>query len=148
MRYGVERAMTIGRSEPSDINTKLMPPTPPHVVVMFGATGDLARRKLLPGLLHLSQAGLLPECRIVGTSLDDLSDEEFRSFARKACDEFGTRPISDQEWSAFDHKLSYVAQAAGPEGLARVVARAEKALGGEPSRLHYLNAPPLSPHGA
>ncbi|MCW3044714.1 MAG: glucose-6-phosphate dehydrogenase, partial [Actinobacteria bacterium] len=47
-----------------------MPPVMPHVLVLFGATGDLARRKLLPGLLHLIQAGLLPECQIVGTSLD------------------------------------------------------------------------------
>ena len=44
----------------------------PHVVVLFGATGDLARRKLLPGMLHLCEAGLLRDCRIVGTSLDDL----------------------------------------------------------------------------
>jgi glucose-6-phosphate 1-dehydrogenase len=129
-------------NEPSDINTKLMVPTQPHVIVMFGATGDLARRKLLPGLLHLSQAGLLPACRIVGTSLDELDDDEFRAFARKACDEFGGRPISDEEWSAFDHMLRYVPQSAGSEGLARSVERAEKALGGEPRRLHYLSVPP------
>ena len=40
----------------------------PHVVVMFGATGDLARRKLLPGLLHLSCSKLAPEMRVIGTS--------------------------------------------------------------------------------
>ena len=51
----------------------------PHVIVLFGATGDLARRKLLPGLFHLSRAGLLPECRIVATSLEDLDDEEYRA---------------------------------------------------------------------
>jgi len=56
----------------------LFPPTPtllPHVIVLFGATGDLAARKLLPGLLHLSQSGLLPDFRIVGTSLSELTDE-------------------------------------------------------------------------
>ena len=47
----------------------------PYVIVLFGASGDLARRKLLPGLLHLSLAGLVPDCRIIGTSLDDLDDE-------------------------------------------------------------------------
>ena len=60
----------------------LFPPTPtllPHVIVLFGATGDLAARKLLPGLLHLSQSGLLPDFRIVGTSLSELTDEEFRA---------------------------------------------------------------------
>ncbi len=46
----------------------------PHVIVLFGATGDLARRKLLPGLLRLSYSGLLPECQIVGTSLEELDD--------------------------------------------------------------------------
>ncbi|MDQ6947149.1 MAG: glucose-6-phosphate dehydrogenase, partial [Actinomycetota bacterium] len=52
-----------------------MTPLAPHVIVLFGAGGDLARRKLLPGLLHLAQAGLLPDCRIIATSLEDLDDE-------------------------------------------------------------------------
>ena len=60
----------------------------PHVIVLFGATGDLARRKLLPGLLRLSHAGLLPECQIVGTSLDDFDDLDFHNFALTACEEF------------------------------------------------------------
>ena len=47
----------------------------PHVVVLFGATGDLSRRKLLPGLLRLWEAGLLEDARIVGTSLEDLDTE-------------------------------------------------------------------------
>jgi len=42
----------------------------PQVVVLVGATGDLARRKLLPGLFHLSNAGFIPGCRIIGVSLD------------------------------------------------------------------------------
>ena len=59
----------------------------PHVVVLFGATGDLSRRKLLPGLLHLFQAGLLDDTRIIGSSLDEMDDEEFVALARKACEE-------------------------------------------------------------
>ena len=51
--------------------------TAPYVIVLFGATGDLAKRKLLPGLLRLTQAGLLPEARIVGTSLEEIDTEEF-----------------------------------------------------------------------
>ena len=39
----------------------------PHVIVLFGATGDLAARKLLPGLLHLSISGLMPDYRIIGS---------------------------------------------------------------------------------
>jgi glucose-6-phosphate 1-dehydrogenase len=129
-------------TDPSDIIPSLMAPVKPHVIVLFGATGDLARRKLLPGLLHLSLAGLVSDCRIVGTSLDELDDEAFRTFARKACTEFSSRTISDEQWAAFAGKLRYVPQEKGPVGLAARVAEAEKELGGEPRRLHYLSVPP------
>ena len=56
----------------------------PQVVVLVGATGDLARRKLIPGLLHLARAGFIPGCRIIGVSLDPLDAEAFRNFAREA----------------------------------------------------------------
>jgi Glucose-6-phosphate dehydrogenase, NAD binding domain len=72
-----------------------MPPAMPHVLVLFGATGDLAKRKLLPGLLHLLQAGLLPDCQIVGTSLDALDDEGFRCFARGACAQFARDDVPE-----------------------------------------------------
>jgi glucose-6-phosphate 1-dehydrogenase len=116
----------------------------PHVIILVGATGDLARRKLLPGLFHLSQAGLLPECRIVGTSLDDLSPGEFRQFARQACDEFARFAVTDAHWAAFEQHLTYISQTVGPAGLAGVVAGCEKDLGGEPRRLHYLSVPPAA----
>jgi len=87
------------RNDPTDINSSLISPLKPHVMVLFGATGDLARRKLLPGLFHLAQAGLLPECRIVGTSLDDLDDEGFRCFARGALDEFAHHGVPDDDWT-------------------------------------------------
>ena len=80
----------------------------PHVVVLFGATGDLARRKLLPGLLRLFEAGLLDDCRIVGTSLEDLDDEQFEKLARAACEEFGKGDITDDRWAPFAAMLSYV----------------------------------------
>jgi glucose-6-phosphate 1-dehydrogenase len=116
----------------------------PHVIVLFGATGNLARRKLLPGLLHLSQAGLLPECRIVGTALDDLDDEGFRMIAREACDESDRRDISLSAWAAFEKKLGFVPQSAGPDGLADRVRRFEAELGGDVSLLHYLSVPPAA----
>jgi len=131
-------------TDPSDIVPSLMSPVKPHVIVLFGATGDLARRKLIPGLLHLSLAGLVSDCRIVGTSLDDFDDEAFRIFARKACDEFSSQTISDQQWTAFAANLHYVPQAKGPVGLKAKVAAAERELGGEPRRLHYLAVPPAA----
>jgi len=129
-------------TDPSDIVPSLMAPVKPHVIVLFGATGDLSRRKLLPGLLHLWLAGLVSDCRIVGTSLDDFDDTGFRNFARAACEEFSNRAVSDDQWVAFASKLHYVPQGRGAAGLAAVVADAEAALGGEPRRLHYLSVPP------
>jgi glucose-6-phosphate 1-dehydrogenase len=120
------------------------PPLLPHVIVLFGATGDLAARKLLPGLLHLSQSGMLPDFRIVGTSLSELTDEEFRHLARHACDQYATGKISLLEWAGFEQKLSFVPQSTGPAGLAAAVTLAENALGGEARRLHYLSIPPAS----
>ena len=56
-----------------------------HVLVLFGATGDLARRKLLPGLFRLAAANMLPErYRIIGSSPSELSDVEFRQHAHAA----------------------------------------------------------------
>ncbi|QXC60724.1 glucose-6-phosphate dehydrogenase [Aquihabitans sp. G128] len=128
--------------EPSDASSTLMDPLRPHVIVLFGATGDLSRRKLLPGLLHLSRAGLVPDCRIVASSLDDLDDDGFRAFARTACDEFGRGHITDAEWAAFSAKLRYVSQGAGAPRLAEVVGEAEASLTGQSRRLHYLSVPP------
>ncbi len=134
--------MKRSNQRPQDADAEAMPPLHPHVIVLFGATGDLARRKLLPGLLHLSLAGLIPECRIVGTSLDDLDDERFRNFAREACNEFCHTAFSEDQWAAFRQQLSFVGQSGGPEALGQAVTKAEGALRGEPRRLHYLSIPP------
>ncbi|MDX6231509.1 MAG: glucose-6-phosphate 1-dehydrogenase, partial [Nocardioidaceae bacterium] len=114
----------------------------PHLIVLFGATGDLARRKLLPGIMHLLESDLVPESRIIGVSLDELDDEGFRTFAEKACREFTTRPLNDQQWAEFAAKLSYVNVKAGPEALAEAASVLEAELGGSPRRLHYLSVPP------
>src|SRR5690349_22367306 len=114
----------------------------PHLIVLFGATGDLARRKLLPGIMHLLESDLVSESRIIGVSLDDFDDEEFRAFAEKACREFTTRPLSDEQWAAFASLLTYVNVKAGPEALAEAAAALEAELGGSPRRLHYLSVPP------
>src|SRR4051794_8599360 len=106
-------------AEPNDVNTQLIPPADSNVVVLFGATGDLARRKLLPGLFHLCEAGLLPRVRVLGVSLDALDDEQFRSFAREAITEFGRARATDDDWAGFEKLLHYVSQDEGATGLAR-----------------------------
>jgi glucose-6-phosphate 1-dehydrogenase len=119
----------------------------PHVIVLVGATGDLSRRKLLPGLLHLYCEGLASDTRIVGTSLDDLSTEEFVELAREACQDDSNRKVSDEQWREFADRLSYVPTGEGPGALAEKVAEEEKKLAAETgadtvSYLHYLSVPP------
>jgi glucose-6-phosphate 1-dehydrogenase len=118
-------------------------PKYPHVVVIFGATGDLCRRKLLPGLFWLSTSGFIPGCRIVGVSLDDMSSRGFREFGRQALQEFSTRKATEQSWDAFAANLDYVPLGAGTSALKAAVDRAERSFeGAESRRLHYLSVPP------
>ncbi|MEJ8849473.1 glucose-6-phosphate dehydrogenase [Variovorax rhizosphaerae] len=114
----------------------------PQVVVLVGATGDLARRKLLPGLFHLCSTGFIPGCRIIGVSLDEMDVEGFRKSARSALDEFGSRKVTPAAWDSFAATLDYVPLSAGASALREAVDRAEQSLGVECRRLHYLSVPP------
>ena len=114
----------------------------PQVVVLFGATGDLARRKLLPGLYHLATSGFIPGCRIIGVSLDELDADGFRRAARSALDEFFARKVNEADWQAFAASLDYVPLAAGASALKTAVEQAEQGFGAESRRLHYLSVPP------
>lgn len=127
---------------PRDASTAALPPLAPHVIVLFGATGDLARRKLLPGLFHLSEAGLMPDFRIVGAARRELDANAFRAIAREACEEFARCPISPEGLDRFTSCLRYVSQAAGAIGLADAVGEAEGDLGERPRRLYHLSIPP------
>jgi glucose-6-phosphate 1-dehydrogenase len=128
------------------------------VIVLFGATGDLARRKLLPGLHHLFRAGLLPEqFRIIGSAPPEfaLTDAEFRERAEQACNQFGNcKP--DESWDSFASRLSFgAASSDDPSDLVNAVEEAEKAIsaaghrrngdGQRPiGRLFHLAVPPAA----
>jgi glucose-6-phosphate 1-dehydrogenase len=114
----------------------------PQVVILVGATGDLARRKLLPGLFHLASSGFIPGCKIVGVSLDELDAEGFRRLARASLDEFSARKVNDADWHNFAAGLDYVPLSAAETSLKDAVLRAEHALNAESRRLHYLSVPP------
>jgi glucose-6-phosphate 1-dehydrogenase len=117
-----------------------------HVIVMFGATGDLARRKLLPGLFRLAAAGLMPgRYQIIGSSRRDLTSEQFRDLARQAVTEFGTGAPSGAAWQAFQQQLSFAsAEPARTGPLVAAVERAEREIGGSPGRLFHLAIPPAA----
>jgi len=134
-------------SLPPGAETAAVPTPEDHVIVLFGVSGDLARRKLLPGLFHLNEAGLMPKrFRIVGTSRGELSDEEFRAIARSAVQEFGRVPPSDESWERFASALTAVGTRDGLDALAQTVAKAKEEIG-DPRLLHYLSVPPNAAAG-
>ncbi len=116
-----------------------------HVVVLFGARGDLAARKLLPGFFRLTQAGLMPEAfRIIGSGRHAPdSREAFVREVREALEEHGPGELDEDAWGAFAERLSFVASSADDTSeLAAAVRAAEEELGGEARRLLYLSVPP------
>jgi glucose-6-phosphate 1-dehydrogenase len=125
-------------------NPSRVGPRFPQVVVLVGAIGDLSRRKLLPGLFHLASAGFIPGIRIIGVSLDDLDPDAFRGTVRAALDQFCSRKVTGDDWSAFAECLDYVPLAAGAQALRQAVERAEQSLASESRRIHYLSVPPAA----
>ena len=119
-----------------------------HVIVLFGATGDLSKRKLLPGWFHLYAAGLLPkEFRLIGTAPPAfaMTDEGFRAHARESCAEFCITKPDDPLWSEFVKNVSFAPSDQGDmRALVGEVARAEKEIGGSPRRLYHLAVPPVA----
>ena len=123
------------------------PATPEdQLLILFGATGDLAKRKLLPGLFHLAVAGMMPaHYRIVGSGRPEGAPDAdgFRSHVHGALAEFGRRELSDENWEPFARSLSFAAASTEQShALLDAVARAEQELGGGVRRLIYLAVPP------
>jgi glucose-6-phosphate 1-dehydrogenase len=117
----------------------------PTTIVLFGAAGDLARRKLIPALFHLEVAGLLPEAwRLIASSTRELSDHEFRELARQAIEEFGRCPPEGEHWQRYTERLAYVGGGFAPGStakLARAVEEADEELGGS-QKLVFCAVPP------
>jgi len=117
-----------------------------HIIVIFGATGDLAKRKILPGLFHLAVAGLLPHhYRIIGVSRSAVveSSEAFRDQALQAVLEYGSHKPDAGEWEEFQKTLSFVvADATEWSHLEDAIMAAEAELGANVRRLFHLAVPP------
>lgn len=77
------------------------------VFVLFGATGDLARRMVLPALYRLACEGLLPrQWLLVGNGRGDIADEDFRAHVRDALTEFGAKP-QGTDWDSFAERVFF-----------------------------------------
>src|SRR5688500_1855240 len=117
-------------------------PVEPFDFIVFGGTGDLSERKLLPALYHRQRDHQFCEpTRIIGTSRSKLTDEEFRTFARKAISEHvAAQYIDKKEVETFIGRLSYVpADASTGDGFAKL----KKAIGASKAiRAFYLAVAP------
>jgi glucose-6-phosphate 1-dehydrogenase len=115
-----------------------------QVIVLFGATGDLARRKLLPGMFHLFEAGLLPaRFALIGTARTDLDDEGFARLVRDAVCGSGRRPSPGESLDRFVSNVRFAPVGAGFDRLGGVVAEAREELH-DAQLLHYLSLPPAA----
>jgi glucose-6-phosphate 1-dehydrogenase len=122
-------------------------PVPPTVLVIFGATGDLARRKLLPALYNLAHEGALPErFSLIGVSRSEMPDDDFRNQAREAITEFSRREPDDDVLNALLERMRYLGftfdDDAGYETLEKAIGEADEEAGQPLNRAYYLSTAP------
>ncbi len=120
---------------------------PPTVVVIFGASGDLCARKLIPAIYNLGADGLLPaEFSLVGFARKPIPDDEFRKLAHAGILEFSRRAPTPEVWDRLAPNVSYVSggydEPAAFARLAEKIAGIEKKLGREVQTVFYISTPP------
>src|ERR1700678_2208345 len=118
----------------------------PTVFVLFGATGDLAKRMVLPAFYRLAREGLLPkQWRLRESGGGEGAHEDSRTHSHDALTEFDTTP-PPKEWAAFAQQLFFAGggfNTEDPGSLLDVIAKARQSLGGDPQLVHSLAVPPL-----
>src|SRR4030088_2544663 len=82
---------------------------PPCVLVIFGAAGDLTKRKLIPALYNLKKSNLLPDSfAVIGVARAEMNDEEFRRRLSDEIREFATDDIDPESWHWLEERLYYL----------------------------------------
>jgi glucose-6-phosphate 1-dehydrogenase len=110
---------------------------PGDALVVFGITGDLARKMTFRSLYRLERRGLLT-CPVIGVAVEDWSDERLREHARE-CVQETDEPIDDAVFARFARRLSYVS---GDFGDAQTYEAVKRALGAAQNPVFYLEIPP------
>ena len=119
----------------------------PCVLVIFGASGDLTRRKIFPSLYALATRRLLPErLAVVGAARSDLSDEEYRDRMEHAVREFGRDDFDQEVWDGLADATHYLAMDFADESridaLAKFLNKLDEDRGTRGNRVYYLAVPP------
>ena len=99
------------QENPLRAGMRLEPTAPPCAVLIFGATGDLTKRKLIPALYRLAQQGLVSGAfAILGAARKEMSDDEFRLLMQKAVEEFASdESLDESTWQSFAKRIFYLA---------------------------------------
>ncbi len=121
----------------------------PCTLVIFGGSGDLARRKLLPALYNLLLDGLLPSnYAVLGLGRKNLSDEDFRSTLRKGIEQYSRQALAPDKWADFERRLFYLAGSIDDpqtyQAIRQRLERLETDLKLPGHRIFYLAIPPTS----
>ncbi|MDN5769582.1 MAG: glucose-6-phosphate dehydrogenase [Microlunatus sp.] len=120
---------------------------PPTVFVLYGATGDLARRMVLPAFFDLYARGLLPtRWKLGGNGRGDVAHEDFRGHVHEVLTEFGTEP-TDQQWTDFSANLLFAGGGFRAEDggeLPDLIEDTRDHLGDDAQLVHYLAIPPVA----
>ncbi|HEX3786370.1 MAG TPA: glucose-6-phosphate dehydrogenase (NADP(+)) [Pseudonocardiaceae bacterium] len=115
--------------------------------VLFGATGDLAKRMVLPAFYQLHAAGLLPEqWRLVGNGRGDVSHLDFRDYVHGVLTEFSAKPDPEQ-WQKFADNLYFAGGGFAtddPGSLLDVIEHVREGIGPDAQFVHYLAVPPVA----
>ena len=119
-------------------------PADKTIIIIFGVTGDLARRKLIPSLYNNFIKGRLPQrLNIVGVGRRDWNDEILVDHARQSLDNYGRMPLDDGAWEAFRRCLSYSkVNLPQPETYENLKADLDALDNGSSNRLYYLSIAP------
>lgn len=133
--------------KPQSLAAPPLPVADPCVVVIFGATGDLARRKLVPALFNLACAGCTGTgFNVLGLGRTKMSDEQFRARLRDAVKQAAdTRDFTNETWDAFAARLHYmIGDSSDAEAFHELAARLDRitAEGASANRLFYFSTPP------
>jgi glucose-6-phosphate 1-dehydrogenase len=119
----------------------------PTIFVLFGATGDLAKRMVIPAFYQLSLENLLPgQWLLVGNGRGDVAPEDFRKHVHDVLAEFGPKP-QEPAWSAFAKRVFFAGggfSSDSPGSLLDVIGQTSGDLGGDPEYVHYLAVPPAA----
>jgi len=120
----------------------------PCAIVIFGASGDLAKRKLIPAVYEMAREKLLHDASyIVGYSRSEMSDEQFRKIARESIEKYArSKPIDEEVWKKLEPRFYYTQADYGSKDdhsrVATTLGRLDKKFGNPGNRLFYLATPP------